>query len=283
MADQSLVDQRGQRGDVRSDVRVLPDAEVDDLEPVPAELAEILLDLAAQPSGRGRSAQRPIASRTGPTLVTMVRSSGYGESAALTSSLAERAGRSRTRRCRHGRRRAPRPSAAPLSRWPGRAAHPAWNGSVPVSRIVPKPSRRPAGPRAGRYPRQRWTAPHRSAARATAASRAALGLLLGQRAVRRRGTAARRPATCGRARPGRRCRRRRAGSPRDAPPLPRAGPPRPARRSRRRPPRRATSSLATGNVENAGPGTTSTARAIRKSRSTSTAAARVGSPNAAHT
>ena len=43
-------------------------------------------------SGRAAPAHRPDGSRAGPTLVTMTSPSGYGLSAALISSLAERSG-----------------------------------------------------------------------------------------------------------------------------------------------------------------------------------------------
>ena len=105
-------------------------------------------------------------------------------------------------------------------------------------------------------------------------------LLLGQGAVGRPEPQRERERLAAPRPPGRRCRGRRAGSTRAGPPHPRAGPP-------RRPPSvtaasttRATSSFASGYVENSGPGVTSRARRIRKSRSTSTAALRGGSPNA---
>ena len=89
MADQPGVAQPGQRAEVRSEWRPAR-PQVDHVEVVAAELAQVLLDLAAQLLGRGRSAQPPDGSRPGPTLVAMTRSSGYGASAWLISSLAER-------------------------------------------------------------------------------------------------------------------------------------------------------------------------------------------------
>ena len=68
-------------------------AQVHQVEVIAAQLAQVLLDLAAQlVRPWPQSSHSPDGSRPGPTLVAMTRSSGYGASAVLISSLAERSG-----------------------------------------------------------------------------------------------------------------------------------------------------------------------------------------------
>ena len=93
VADQAGVAQVGERAEVLGDRAAAQPvrAQVHHVEVVAAELAQVLLDLrrAAAPGGR-RGQPPPDGSRPGPTLVTMTRSSGYGASAAVISSVAER-------------------------------------------------------------------------------------------------------------------------------------------------------------------------------------------------
>ncbi len=146
----------------------------------------------------------------------------------------------------------------------GQAAR-AGVGEAPEQRVGPLPrdrlavpgdvvedreprSRRPVS--AGRHRSARRRAPRPRHARPPSPPRSGCG--------RVRGSGARRPATCGRRRPGRRCRRRRAGSTRAARRRPRAAPPRPsAAGDGRASTTRATSSLASGYVEKVGAGRTS--------------------------
>ena len=94
MADEPGVAQLGQRAEVLGDrVGAARRAQVDHVEVVAAELAQVLLDLAAQlVRPWPQAATRPTRPGPGPTLVTMTRSSGYGASARLISSFAERSG-----------------------------------------------------------------------------------------------------------------------------------------------------------------------------------------------
>ena len=123
---------------------------------------------------------------------------------------------------------------------------------------------------------QRWTAPQRSAASGDRGVAGGAGLLLGQGAVGRPEAQREGQRLLARADLRRRCRRRRAGSTRAARRRPRAARPRPRRRARRRPRRGRRPPWPPGRSRSPAPGATSTARAIRKSRSISTAAVRGG-------
>ena len=91
MADQPGVAQVGQRAEVLGDRALAEGAQVHHVEVVAAELAQVLLDLAAQLLGPRPGQPLPGRRRgPGPTFVAMTRSSGYGASAVLISSLAER-------------------------------------------------------------------------------------------------------------------------------------------------------------------------------------------------
>ena len=152
-------------------------------------------------------------------------------------------GRRARRVISRARRRPGRPALAarrrrldPLGRRP-RDRRPLPPGDPPADQLAEPRSTAPGAQRSGlgravrlaatptRAGSDRWTAPHRSAASATAASRAApppprSGCGRGP------GSAARRPATSCPRRPAGRCRRRRAGSTRAARPRPRAARPR---------------------------------------------------------
>src|SRR3984957_15298924 len=90
VADQAGVAELGQRAEALGDgLLVRPAAQVHHVEVVAAELAQVLLDLAAQLVGAGRGPFAPrIPAR--PPLVVTTRSPGYGARAVLISSLAER-------------------------------------------------------------------------------------------------------------------------------------------------------------------------------------------------
>ena len=76
LADQPGVAQLGQRAEMLGDRIGGVGAEVHQVEVVAAELAQVLLDLAAQLPGGGPGQPPPDGSRPGPTLVAMTRSSG---------------------------------------------------------------------------------------------------------------------------------------------------------------------------------------------------------------
>ena len=92
VADESGLAQVGQCAEVLGDGVRADDAQVHHVEVVAAELAQVLLDLAAQLAGAWPGSHSPEGSRAGPTFVVMTRSSGYGARAQLISSLAERSG-----------------------------------------------------------------------------------------------------------------------------------------------------------------------------------------------
>ena len=71
-------------------LRALLTAQVHHVEMIAAELAQVLPTCPRSQSGLADGPQSPERSRLGPTLVTMTRSSGYGLSAVLISSLADR-------------------------------------------------------------------------------------------------------------------------------------------------------------------------------------------------
>lgn len=90
MPDQPGVAQFGQRTDVLGERRGAERAEVHHVEVVTAEGAQVLLDLAAQLFGARPGQPRTGRVAAGTDLGDDDRSSGYGASAVLISSLAER-------------------------------------------------------------------------------------------------------------------------------------------------------------------------------------------------
>ena len=68
-------------------VVLVEQAQVDEIDPLELQRAQVVLDAGAQVGRRVPGSQPPTSSRRAPTLVTSFRSSGYGYSASRISSL----------------------------------------------------------------------------------------------------------------------------------------------------------------------------------------------------